>query len=419
MQLVTSKTISPRVYTSLLQSDFSDMFRRLERKHQAVSLHPFINFRGQISTGEFLFPVQKFSLREKDKFIFIENFPTDSFPKIKIILEEKNFIYEVKDFKVRPLGNSVQEEILYTRFFLMTAEAKKCSLNFSDVDFVPFNFSFSDLSLEDKKQMRFRAKLFRKLGFIENKFRTKFNVPENIPFQETIQIEVLFRGITEGKFSIPMGDSIQIFNYEITEEDLENSSVPKNKSFSFEFIEDLYALGKLFPVGKIKVEARKASIANPKILRNHKAGDVLSSLRLNVFDYQICHEFEKYSDSEQLLKNKRKLEQFKNTLRKEEPEYLVDLLDEPLAELDNKSALEIVEGLLQYHDFPDRYSVLTPELKENNWKVSIALTYPDREPIFLTDAFVDVRTGKVEMEISFDELLKKGRNKAAEALSLA
>lgn len=419
MQLVTSRIISPTVNTDLLQSDFSDVFRRLERKHHSASLRPFISFRGQMSVSDFLFPIQEFSLSREGKFVFIENFPKNPFPKINIVLEEKNSIYEVKEFKVRPLSNGVQEEILYTRFFLMIAEAKKCSLNFSDIDFVPFNFSFSNLSLEDKKQMRFRAKLFRKLGFIENKFKTKFNIPENVPFQETIQIEILFRGITEGKFSVPLGNSITIFNYEITEEDLENLSVPKSKSFSFEFNEDLYALGRFFSVGRIKVEARKASIANPRILKNHNAGDVLPSLRLNVFDHQVYHKFEKYSDSEELLKNRRKLEQFKNTLLKEEPEYLVDLLDEPLAEIADKSAIEIVEGLLQYNNFPDRYSVLTPDLKENRWKVPIALTYPDRDPIFLTDAFVDVRTGKVEMEISFDELLKKGKNKAAEAFSLA
>lgn len=84
-----------------------------------------------------------------------------------------------------------------------------------------------------------------------------------------------------------------------------------------------------------------------------------------------------------------------------------------------KSAGEAIEKLLQDNDFPDRFSVLKPELQKNKWKVPIALTYPNREPIFLTDAFVDAKTGKVEMKMSFDELLKKGKKKAKEAFSIA
>ena len=133
MQLVTSRIISPKVNTNLLQSDFSNIARSLEQKHHSASRHPFINFRGQISVGEFLFPVQKFSLREKDRIVFIENFPINSFPKIEIILEEKNSLYGVKEFRVRPPDSSVQGEILYTRFFLATADTKKCSLNFRDI----------------------------------------------------------------------------------------------------------------------------------------------------------------------------------------------------------------------------------------------------------------------------------------------
>lgn len=90
-----------------------------------------------------------------------------------------------------------------------------------------------------------------------------------------------------------------------------------------------------------------------------------------------------------------------------------------LSKIDDKSAIEAIEKILQDKDFPDRFSVLKPQLKKNYWKVPIALTYPKHEPILLTDAFVDVRTGKVEMKISFDELLEKGKKKAKEAFSIA
>lgn len=387
-------------------------------KPSQTRLHPFVNFNGQISIRDFLFPVQEFALSEKDSYVFIENYPKNSFPKIQITLEEKNFVYEVKDFTVRPSDNSVQGEILYTRFFLTTAENKKCTLNFKDIDFVPFNFSFSDLASEEKKQTLYRAKLFRKLGFIEEVFKIKFNVPENITAVEAQRIDVLFRGITEGKFSNPAGNSITVFNYKIGEEDLKDTSFPKRRNFSFEFDEDFLVLGKFFHIGKMKFMVKKASIANPRILKNLDKGDIVPNLRLNVFDHQVHHDFKKYSNLKKIKTNKQRLERFKNHLRKEEPEYLVALLDESLPEIDEKAAVEIIEGLLQYHDFPDRFSVLTPELKESHWKVPIALTYPKNEPINLIDAFVDVRTGKVEMEISFDELLKKGKRKAEEVFTI-
>lgn len=90
-----------------------------------------------------------------------------------------------------------------------------------------------------------------------------------------------------------------------------------------------------------------------------------------------------------------------------------------LSKIDDKSAIEAIEKILQDNDFPDRFSVLKPQLKKNHWKVPIALTYPKHEPILLADAFVDVRTGKVEMKITFDELLKKGKKKAKEVFSIA
>lgn len=85
----------------------------------------------------------------------------------------------------------------------------------------------------------------------------------------------------------------------------------------------------------------------------------------------------------------------------------------------SKPRIADIELTLQYNDFPDCFSVLKPELEENYWKVPIALTYPKYQPIFLTDAFVNVRTGKVEMKISFDELLEKGKRKAEEVFSIA
>lgn len=384
-----------------------------------TSLHPFVNFRGQISVGKFLLPIQKFSLREKDRIVFIENFPTNSFPKIEIILEEKNSIYRVKEFKVRPSDSSVQGEILYTRFLLTTSDAKKCSLHFKEIDFAPFDFTFSEITSDEKKRMLYRAKLFRKLGFIERVFeKTKLNVPENITPYEAQQIEILFRGLTEGEFTNPSDSFVTIYHYKVSKSDLQNNFLFSKREFSLEFNEKFFLLGRFFEVGKVIIKVEKASIANPRKIRDVKENQIIDELRLNVFDSQIRYIFEKYNNTERLSKNKQRLEQLKSLLVNAEPDFLSMLLDEPLAEIDYKSAIETLEALLQYHDFPDRFSVLEPKLEKNKWRVPIGLTYPKHQPIWLEDAFVDIRTGKVKMKLSFDKLLKKGKEKAKEAFSV-
>ena len=267
--------------------------------------------------------------------------------------------------------------------------------------------------------MLHRAKLSRKMRFLELFFKTTFNLPDEFDADDIRQIEILFRGITEGEFSISDDGSLTVFNYEPSIEDLQNTSVSQKKEFSFEFTEDLLVLGKYFPTGKMTAKIKKGAFANPNIFKKYEKGEVIPNLRLINFDYQIHHRFEKYSSPERLLKNKQRFEQFRNDLRKEEPDFLVSLLEETLArDITEELAIEIVEGLLQYHDFPDRFSVLKPILENNQWRIPIALTYPKQEPIWLEDAFVDVRTGKVEMKISFDELLKKGRKKSKEAFSV-
>lgn len=420
MQLVTSRTISPKVNAHFPQSELSNITRSLESKNHSVSLYRFTNFRGQITFGKFSFPIQKFSLREKDTLVFIENFPTDAFPKIEIVLEEQNSVFGVKDFKVRPSDNSVQGEILYTRFLLTTADQKKCSLNFRDIDFSPLNFGFPNTSFEEKKKLLYRAKLFRKLGFIERVFeKTKFVVPENISPGEAHQVEILFKGLTEGEFALPSDSLVTIYNYKVSKNDLQNNNLFSKREFSLESNENFFLLGRFFEIGKILVKVEKASIANPRKLKAVKENIIIDELRLNVFDSQIRYIFEKYDNSERLLKNKRKLEHFRNVLKTEEPNFLTTLLDETLAEIDDKSAIETLQALLQYYDFPDRFSVLKPELEKNRWRVPIALTYPKQEPISLADAYVDIKTGKVEMKISFDELLKRGKKKAKEVFSIA
>ncbi len=419
MQLVTSKVNSPRLNPTLLGNNFFEDIQKIQSQRTFTKFQNISGFHAEFTFGEFFFYSQKFSFTQKNDYLIFRSQPINSFPTIEIVLKRKNSKVKIEDFKIERSDNSVQGELLYTRIYLLLAELRKVSLNIKTIG-LPLDFSFSELGTEVKSYMLFRAKLARKLKFIEDFFNTKFYLPEEFESEEIRKLEILYRGITEGEFSMPFDSSITVYNYKLTEADLFKNSTTQRKEFSFEFNEDFLFLGKSFPVGKMIFKIKKGSIANPRVLKNFSEGEVISKLNFNVFDYQAYHKFVKYSDSKRLIRNRQKLDRFKANLRKEEPDFLVNLIDDYLSkEIDNQVAIEIVEGLLQYYDFPDRYSVLSPELKKHCWKVPIALTYPDHKPIILTDAFVNVKTGKVEMEMSFDELLKKGKKKAKEVFAIA
>ena len=231
------------------------------------------------------------------------------------------------------------------------------------------------------------------------------------------QIDRLFRGLTEGEFKFAAESPITIFNYEVTPSDLQNNSILSKRAFAFEFNEDFLVLGKLFPVGKRFFKIEKASVANPRTIRNVKVGDIIHSLKLNIFGSQIHHRFEKYSNPERLQKNKQKLEQYKTTLRKNEPEFCVSLLDEPLIEITSEFATEIVTGWLEFYDFPDGYTVGEPILEDEKWRVPLLLAYPTGENSFVTDIFVNVRTGIIENSLEIEEIRNIGKSKAKEIFS--
>lgn len=220
-------------------------------------------------------------------------------------------------------------------------------------------------------------------------------------------------------FENPTENFVTIYNYKVNRKDLADNFLFSKREFSIEFNEKFFILGRFFDIGKVTIRLKKASVANPRKLRSVKQNEIIDELKLNVFNCQIHYTFDKYTNLERLLKNRQKLKQYTNLLLSEEHNSLTSLLIEPLAEIDSKGAAEVLESLLQYYDFPDRFSVLTPAFEKTRWRVPIALTYPKQEPIWLADAFVDTKTGKVEMKISFEDLLKKGKKKAKEAFSIA
>lgn len=415
MQTTTLRNISPQFHANLIQNDYSELARKLERRNVSTSFQPFYNFRAEISIGGVPFSTQTFSIRQEKGIDYLQNHPTNSFPQIQIILRKENSSILVEGFTMRSSDNSIKSEISTTRLLFLIAENKGFSLFIEGLDAPLLEFDFEDVSAQSRNKIFYHAGLFRKLGFIESVFRTKFSLPEEISAEEIERVEMLFRGLTEGEFSHHVNSSINLFNYKLTVEDFETVNLKTRRNFIFD--EDMLVLDKFFPIGKVLAKIN-AAIANPRVLKNRQVGDVLPSLRLNVFDSQIIYRFDKYCNPQTLLRNKQKLEQFKNVLRKNnEPDFLVSLLDERLGEIKEKTAIQTVTGYLQFYDFPDRFSVLNPTLEGNFWRVPIALIYPKQEPIWLEDALVDAKTGEVELGITIEELKQKGKLKAKEIFS--
>lgn len=410
---------SQQINATWLHSSQSHSFpQSLNSQSSSVSSKSHFSIRSKVllNDSKFQIPVQDFIVSISPSKVQMLNQPKGNFPKIELIanLNSPNVDIGIKLSDTR----TVESQILYTRLLFAINESK--SIVLLTQNGTPLEIATGQGFRIDLKQMKYRAKLFRKLSFIEKFFNTKFYLPNLISEDEVRILEIVYRGLTEGEFLIAVGDFIKIPNFQLEADTLRKPPFSKYGRFSYKIeSEEIALFGKYLSVGKISVDIEKSGIANPRDIRNLKDGDIVPQMKLSVFDYQIKHRFEKYTSSEKLLRNKQKLEKFKKELKNEESDILVDLINEPLTEIVEGSAVEIVEGLLQFYDFPDRFSVLKPKLEKNQWRIPIALTYPRQKPILLTDALVDVRTGKVEMKISFDELLKQGKKKAREIFSIA
>lgn len=419
MQTTLSRNESQQINATWLHSEQSHSFsQNFNSRFGSVSNKSHFKIRTRIllNGSKFQIPVQDFDVSISPNKVEMRSQPKGSFPKIEFIANLNSPDVEIG------IGLSdsrtVEGQILYTRLLFAINESKSIVLPNQSGN--PLEIAIGQGFRIDLKQMEYRAKLFRKLSFIEKFFNTKFYLPSLISENEVRILEVIYRGLTEGEFLTAVGDSIEISNFQLEMDTLRKPPFSEHGKFTYKIeSEEIALFGKYLSVGKISVDIEKSGIANPRIIRNLKDGDIIPQIRLSVFDFQIKHRFEKYASKEKLLRNNQKLEQFKKELKSEESDILVDLIDEPLSEIFKGSAIKIVEGLLQYYNFPDRFSVLEPKQKDNQWQVPIALTYSKHEPIWLADAFVDVKTGKVEMKISFDELLKKGKKKAKEIFSIA
>lgn len=269
----------------------------------------------------------------------------------------------------------------------------------------------------NEKQNLYKAKLFRKLKYIEESLGLCFSVPETISGHEVQQIETIFRGITEGEFR----GRANAMSFKILPSTIDLSKPPFSGvgEFSYEVAAPVELFGQKVPVVPFTVHLEKAELANPSVVAHIRKGSRKPiEVRFEVLDNQVVYRFEHYvRQPRQHLRQQ--LDQFKQELAREEPPELVDLVDEPLqGDVSTKEASSIAVGWTQYNDLPDRYCPQVPELDvtAGKWRVPIYLVYANGEGGPVGEVVIDEKTGVIVSHTPVDELRSKGRALAEQIL---
>lgn len=358
-----------------------------------------------IPNAPFVFPPQHFTASSKDGRITVESHPTDDWPQILIELSySPQGELTVQRVQFRPSGNTVESEILYTRVHYTVSEIGSYLLASeitSDGEVVGISFNCQPLPPDQAKSILYRAKIARKLRFIERTFNLTEALPEDITPAHVQYIEAIFRGLTEGEFTT-RGNAVTVF---LRATDLDLDALPVSEVGPFEYYLGnqqallFQQLGpyKVLDVGPYYLKLQRAIVANSKVLsRLHEAQDTW--VRFEVLDSQITYRYERYSrpDRHQLVQ--KKLERFHHLLNSEESSDLADTLLDPLiSDVLPDEAVKITVGWLQYHDFPDRFSPQDPILDDERscWRVPIYIVYASGKHAPVGELLIDLKTGSI------------------------
>ena len=348
----------------------------------------------------------------------MESLPSDDWPKIILELEADSMgSYQAKPLKVSPSSQTASAEIKFTRFELLLAQTKACTFDIGLEAPLRIRFPNEVMTQDDLNQLRHRAKIFRKLGFLEKVFRHKFNYPTVLLPSMVGQIELLFRGVTEGQFTT----RLESFRVAIDPATVDLKQPPWNRPgyFRHMFTERENLFGTIIDTGPIWLEAFHANIGSYKAIRQiEQRMPPPVEAPFALLDHQITFRFERYA-SRSSQERESKLRQYLHELSREEPKSIYDLTLEPLTgDVNWDDANHLATGWTQIHDLPDRYCSQLPTLDESGkfWRVPLWLTYPSGKGAAVADLFVDVKTGIVTPSIPLSEIRIRGKQLAQQLL---
>jgi hypothetical protein len=375
-----------------------------------------------IANAPFNFPAQPFVVTLRGSEVTIESLPTGAWPQIFIVLSWSSSGEQIVErFVLRPANNTVKAELLYTRALYTLSESGSCFLASEvtpDDRLIGIGFNSAPFDGEDRRALVYRAKLARKLSFIETLFRARFTVPENISPEQVRRVETLFRGITEGEF-VTRGKAITV---PVSAAGVNLSEPPFSGVGPYEQLlgaeEAVLDYPRLLDVGPVYVSLNRAVVANPMALAGLRRGQD-QWVRFEVLDSLITYRFKRYENPGRHQLSKQRLSQFYARLRREEPPELAATLKEPLmSDVVPAEATEIAVGWLEDHELPDRFSPQEPLLDEERgcWRVPIYLVYASGEGAPVGELLIDLKTGGIVEEPSPDAMYREGRALAEKIL---
>jgi hypothetical protein len=383
------------------------------------------------------YPVQEWTAKFSDTTAVFENKPHGQWPKIRIQFSSstsfgrnrvRSFfsLYPkliISDFTIRPTEDTVEAEVLYTRVFLGLVIAGKSTLRDLEGKEV-FSLRHGGPTEGDWASLIDRAKLYRKLRFIETVFHTAFELPpDEITADEVRLTEIIFNGVARG-FSIDRGSDITLKGIALSELDI--TRPPFTGPGEFRRVVSwggryVGLFGKTLDTGPVTLILRHAELADPRVINRMKEEPTRAfDLRFVVYDHQIVHRFERYSEGA-LNKRVQRLTRFRKRLSLAESAQIADLVTESLAKaVSERQAIQIVNGWLYINRFPDRYSPQTPELVPSArcWRVPIYFVYADGRSDLVGEVRLDLQSGDIISHTEIDEIRKKGKS-VAEALTHA
>lgn len=361
-------------------------------------------------------PEQDFLIHRAGYQLKIANRPVDNWPKISIDLLADAFgVYQIQDLKIVPATNTSEAEIKFTRFNWAVAQHPNFSFVLPKIGDIWFRFErFSE---EEVNDLTNRAKLFRKLRYLEYVFGRTFPLSDYIDAADVKNIDYIYRGLTEGEFVV-RGDGL---NLAISEENINWMTPPfsdigafpqSSKWYSDYFGDAVYLFNRKLDIGTVSVRLEKAvySGAASVSLPQHKIRQALG-VKFDVLDHQIYFRFDAYADKGK-AKLQERLARFKYQFLRDDPEELSDLIDDPLIrDVSQEEVNWIAAGWLQYNCFPDRYCPQEPMFDETNkiWRVPICLVYTNGEGGAVGELQIDVKTGKVISHTPIDNIKAKGK----------
>lgn len=388
---------------ALIDVDGPALESELSRTTGVVTL----NARLEIPGAVFVIPEQGFSSRPTEGGIVYESHPEPPWPKILIELQSRSQQSEVKRLLVQASDDTVNAELLRTRVVFAIGMAREWFLHMDDRS-VRVAHQHGPNTEENEKQNLYKAKIFRKLKYIEETFGLCFSVPETISGPEVQQIEIMFRGITEGEFR----GRANAMSFKLPPSMIDLAKPPFSGigEFSYEVGAPIKLFDQSVPVGHFTVHIEKAEFANPRVVDPISRGSREPiEVRFEVLDNQVVYRFEDYVRQPRLYLRQR-LDQFKQQLALEEPPQLVDLVDEPIqGDVSSREATQIAVGWTFYSHLPDRFCPQEPEIDQptGHWRVPIWLVYADGQGGHVGDLLIHKKTGVILTHTSIEELRSK------------